>query len=274
MDTTLFTVCPSCLKQFRVQAADLSLASGVVCCGVCGKQFNALSSLSDRPLSHAKQQHRTQSVAGSVKTGSVKTGSAKTGSVKTDTLSLMPLPQDSVHDDLEVELLEQLRAAKSLHRSRFATVFWIIGIVALFLMLLVQVLWFNRDFVLQRYPQSFLFAKAICQKFDCDVLRYKDVSAIQLVQRNIVYYSNYPDRLNINAKILNNSDNAQAFPNVHLALFDTLGKVIAYGEFKPEDYVRGDVDIDFGMQPRGRADFVLALYGAPIDATSFEFLFL
>jgi predicted Zn finger-like uncharacterized protein len=38
------------MRQFRIQAAQLSMASGQVECGSCGHQFSALSRLSDIPL--------------------------------------------------------------------------------------------------------------------------------------------------------------------------------------------------------------------------------
>ena len=46
----LFTSCPNCMKQFHIQAAQLSMASGRVECGSCGHRFSALSRLSDIPL--------------------------------------------------------------------------------------------------------------------------------------------------------------------------------------------------------------------------------
>ena len=46
----MFTSCPHCQKQFRVQASQLSIADGQVKCGVCDHEFSALSRLSDVPL--------------------------------------------------------------------------------------------------------------------------------------------------------------------------------------------------------------------------------
>lgn len=50
----MFTVCPRCTKQFQIQAEHIAAASGEVRCGFCNTQFNALSYLSDEPLSHEK----------------------------------------------------------------------------------------------------------------------------------------------------------------------------------------------------------------------------
>ena len=46
----MFTSCPNCQKQFRIQASQLTIADGQVKCGVCDHEFSALSRLSDVPL--------------------------------------------------------------------------------------------------------------------------------------------------------------------------------------------------------------------------------
>jgi predicted Zn finger-like uncharacterized protein len=45
----MFTDCPSCRRQFRLHARQLSAARGWVQCGYCGEQFNALERLHDQP---------------------------------------------------------------------------------------------------------------------------------------------------------------------------------------------------------------------------------
>ena len=46
----MFTSCPACSRQFRIRASQLATAEGLVQCGFCGKQFNALERLYDKPL--------------------------------------------------------------------------------------------------------------------------------------------------------------------------------------------------------------------------------
>ena len=45
----MITECPSCNRQFRIHAWQLSAAKGLVQCGFCGEQFNALDNLNDHP---------------------------------------------------------------------------------------------------------------------------------------------------------------------------------------------------------------------------------
>lgn len=45
----MYTQCPQCDTLFRIGAAQLAQAHGLVCCGVCGHRFNALDALSERP---------------------------------------------------------------------------------------------------------------------------------------------------------------------------------------------------------------------------------
>ena len=46
----MFTDCPSCARQFRIHAEQISAANGLVRCGYCGVQFNTLERLHDKPL--------------------------------------------------------------------------------------------------------------------------------------------------------------------------------------------------------------------------------
>jgi len=43
----MYTTCPACHRHYRIMAKQLSAAGGVVRCGFCGEQFNALTRLED-----------------------------------------------------------------------------------------------------------------------------------------------------------------------------------------------------------------------------------
>ncbi|MFQ5659039.1 MAG: DUF3426 domain-containing protein [Gammaproteobacteria bacterium] len=53
----MFTDCPGCSRQFHIYAIQLTAAKGLVKCGFCGQQFNAIERLHDKPLPIIDQQH-------------------------------------------------------------------------------------------------------------------------------------------------------------------------------------------------------------------------
>jgi len=57
----MFTNCPTCARQFRIRASQLATAEGFVQCGFCGKQFNALERLYDKPLVNDRELMATPS---------------------------------------------------------------------------------------------------------------------------------------------------------------------------------------------------------------------
>ncbi len=57
----MFTNCPTCARQFRIRASQLATAEGLVQCGFCGKQFNALERLYDKPLVNDRELMATPS---------------------------------------------------------------------------------------------------------------------------------------------------------------------------------------------------------------------
>lgn len=88
----MFTSCPDCSRQFRVRASQLAAAEGLVQCGYCGKQFNALERLYDKPLPPANE-----TPPGSAP-GSAPTETATSSTVATET---QPEPEFFIPDITE-----------------------------------------------------------------------------------------------------------------------------------------------------------------------------
>ncbi len=288
----MFTSCPSCLKQFRIQASQLSIADGRVRCGVCGHEFNALSRLSDVPLMPDKMSSKFDYVT--AKNSLVgadlneepefvipnenrpdegesdkKASSKIANSEEIDFLSEYPY---EILGDIPNELREDL----PIKRNILATISWGIGVLLLLISIIAQLAWFNRDELLLRYSQLGPVARKICDRLQCQVLRYKDISAIKLLNRDVRNHPLYEDkgRLLVNATMANKSATIQPFPRIQLALFNTGGKVIGYREFKPREYLNESVDIPAGMVPESPIHFVLEVVAPAESAVSFEFHFL
>ena len=310
----MFTSCPSCQKQFRVQASQLSIADGQVKCGVCGHEFSALSRLSDVPLTLDQmnyefdhepeenpeaeaelgeepefeifEQARTEQdvseeahekeddsevvddeEAPPEEAKLEEVSSEEAGSGEAGLLSEFP-------DEILGEIPDELREKPPAKRSLLATMCWGAGAVLLLIMITAQLAWFNRDELLLRYPQLDPVARKICDRLQCEILRYKDISSIKLLNRDVRNHPLYEGSLLVNATMANKSETIQPFPLIQLALFNPDGEVIAYREFKPDEYLDDSINIPAGMMPESPIHFVLEVGGPTEGAVSFEFHFL
>jgi hypothetical protein len=138
----------------------------------------------------------------------------------------------------------------------------------------VQLVWFNRDYILREYPELVPLVKQLCEKYNCQFMRHRNISAIKLLNRDVRFHPLYNDALLVNATMANRSDKIQPFPRIQLTLFDTIGKMIAFREFNPSEYLDDSILTNEGMLPDQPVHFVLEITGPTKGAVSFEFRFL
>lgn len=295
----MFTSCPSCHKQFRVQASQLSIADGQVKCGVCDHQFSALSRLSDVPLTldqmndefdYEPEKHSAaeaelgeepefeifeqampeEAYEKKVDSEAANIEEAETNEADSEETGLL----SEFPDEILGEIPDELREKPPAKRSLLATMCWGFGALLLLIMIIAQLAWFNRDELLLRYPQLDPVARKICDRLQCEILRHKDISSIKLLNRDVRNHPLYEGNLLVNATMANKSETIQPFPLIQLALFNPDGEVIAYREFRPDEYLDDSINISAGMMPESPIHFVLEVAGPTEGAVSFEFHFL
>jgi len=267
----MFTVCPSCSSQFRVYAYHLGAARGLVQCGFCGAQFDALSRLHDRPLADLGPQASSGPADNKPEPREPEPwfdipalDTARPGSTRRETI-------DYEADAFSVMLAEEEPAQT---RSRAATLFWSAGMIVLLISLAMQVLWFNRDRIYSHYPRLVPVAGRICEYFGCRVFRQLDTSRIVMLNRDVREHPRFLNALLINATIENRSVQVLPYPDIRLVLYDTNGIVSGYRQFTPHEYLGEDVAIEDGMKPDAPVHIILEIGGAGGDAVSFEFHFV
>ena len=152
--------------------------------------------------------------------------------------------------------------------------FWSATTFLAIVVLLAQLAWFQRDWLLQQYPQAIPYAKQICDKFECSLIRQKNTLDITLLNRDVRLHPSYADTLLVNATMKNELASPQPYPKVQLTLFDTNGDLVAYRVFVPTEYLDNSIDIEQGMPVNSPVHFVLEVAGSSSEAVSFEFRFL
>lgn len=298
----MFTNCPQCHRQFRIRATQLSVADGQVKCGYCGQQFNAIERLHDKPLAPQKQP---VAVVQARKELDQEPQFDIPGSNETTVETVTPEPppeQDSLSTevpefeteletkhgpDVEQTALSGQQAQASAYMfsedllddkpsgSGFVNrVLWALSTLLVAVVLVAQLVWFNRDALISRYPEMLPWLQDICARWHCEPIRYRNVSAIKLINRDVRDHPRYKQALLVNATMANQAHRTQPFPVVQLILYNDNGRLIAHRQFNPVDYLDRSIDINRGMQPDVSVHFVLEVIDPTEDAVSFEFKFL
>ena len=291
----MFTDCPECRRQFRVRAPQLTAAKGLVKCGFCGAQFNALERLHDSPLS--TQALKVPIISGALEGEpqfEIPDTDASEDKPKTGLQDALPATDKIIGKDLKTEgnpsedevapekqsingefpFPEELLEEDTARPGIINRLFWSTGVLFLLLISTAQLAWFNRDVLLSRYPELMPWVEQLCDEIQCQLIRHRDVQAIKLLNRDVREHPSYEKTLLVNATMSNQSSTIQPYPQIQLTLFDTNGKLIAYREFRPEDYLDASIAITSGMMPDDPVHFVLEVTGSTDNAVSFEFRFL
>lgn len=252
----MFTSCPGCQRQYRIHAGQLMAARGLVRCGYCGTQFNALERLTDKP---------------------VPTAVLRAENVKKDVEYPAPdyIETDTITDEEpQFDIPEILQEKTHKPASIWSRIFWSTATLILILAIILQAGWFNRDELLRAYPEIKPWAQQLCDRLQCELIRQYKTSDIKLLNRDVRLHPKYADTLLVNATMANRSEKIQPFPDIQFSLFDTDGKMIASRKFNPDEYLDNSIDISNGMPANQPVHFVLEVTGSTDNAVSFEFRFL
>ena len=154
-----------------------------------------------------------------------------------------------------------------------ARLIWGSLVFVLSLIAVAQLAWFNRDGLLRTYPALLPWVEQMCESLQCDPIRFRDVSAIELLNRQVTQHPRYRDALLANATMVNGAEFVQPFPEIELLVFSTGGQLVSHGRFEPAEYLGPAVNPSSGMPPGEPVHFGLELSGTSQEAVSFRFRF-
>jgi predicted Zn finger-like uncharacterized protein len=280
--------CPACYRQYRVYAWQLSAARGLVQCGYCSEQFNAIDRLYDRPLSRTEipepkiiaseddvdDEPQFEIPASNTVTDERKIVEQIVSEDFSENNKLPSSYKESIEDINQEELSEELLNYVENAQSKWGSIIWSVGILTLLLFIIVQLAWFNRDWLLNSYPEYRPIVRQICNQYGCELIRERDLRSIVLLNRDVRDHPRYNGTLLVNATIENQSDSVQPYPGIRLILYNTDGSVTGYRVFKPPEYLDVSVDLEQGMPAKIPLHLVLEITGDTDIAVSFEFHFI
>jgi predicted Zn finger-like uncharacterized protein len=176
------------------------------------------------------------------------------------------------HKDILIEEIERKRRRKKKKDSSMTTIAWAAIIIVMMLLLIGQYAFFLRA-DLARYPEFRPWLEKLCQIAKCEIPLQRDLTAIEISDRDVRTHPEISGALLINAIIINKAGFTQSFPEIQIALSSMEKKKVSSRRFKPHEYLDKSIDIDKGM-PSGKAVIMrLEISDPGKEIVNFEFEF-
>jgi predicted Zn finger-like uncharacterized protein len=246
------TECPQCETVFRVRADQLGEADGRVRCGVCGEVFNAMDTLQ---AELGGQEDWTQAAPGEA--GDTATSPA------------VDIDLQEYEEQGRVPLDLELREPGG---DALTTALLALGGLVLIVLLGAQYLYYDRQRLIAS-PELRPWILHLCAYLPCDAPPLHDVSAIELLERNVFIHPNIDGALMITGKMVNNARFPQPLPTLQVSLSNLRGKVVAARRFRPGEYL-SDKTREHVMAPGIPVSILLEVDDPGTDALAYEFQFL
>jgi len=173
--------------------------------------------------------------------------------------------------DLHDLLLNEELAAEGATTRRGGWL-WALGALLLFLAILVQALYWQRQ-ALAENPATRGVVAAMCGVLGCELEALRDVGRIELLQRSVYSHPNASGALIISVSMVNNAAFAQPYPTLAIRMANVRGRTVAARDFAADDYLKPDEGGD-SMPVGAPVTITLEVIDPGRDALTFELDFL
>lgn len=264
----MYTLCPQCQTVFRVTAAQLKARDGQVRCGRCQHVFRADQHLIDRPPESASKP----------KPAPRKRAPRKSARPAPETANPLPTPTPAQGEPAAAESYRgtTLPGAPSWQGqpARTHSRYWSIGALALFLLLLGQIVVFYGAELVRDAPFLRTTVSQLCRTLPCQRLAPTDMHRLDLIETQVTPHPRYDRALRVKATMVNRAERAQPYPLLEVTLIDSQGNVVARRAYPPREYLRKPESIAAGLPPQVAVSVQLDITSPGPQANGFEILLL
>ena len=238
---TMLTRCAACGTAFRITDEQLALRQGKVRCGACSEVFSALEHLVHTPHEmicvQSEQDTGTESLPAP---SSLSTPEMTTAQIVLDGPAMVEVASSAV----EVQVVSADGAATLTHTGPaampHANNFRWVSVAGAFLAFTVfcyQTIYFYRDELAARIPESKPWLLRMCAQLSCTFDAPRDAQAISIESHDLQADPANKKILALTALLRNRADFVQDAPFLELTLTDAQDAPIARRVLAPRDYL-------------------------------------
>jgi len=125
------------------------------------------------------------------------------------------------------------------HAPSPAGILWILGALVLGLILVLQVLWWQRE-RLAATPNGWPWARALCRVLPCEARPPRRPDRIEVIGRSLTPDPAHPGTLRFHLEIANRARMPQPWPRIDLVLSDQRAAPLGGLRLSPKDYLTPD----------------------------------
>lgn len=304
----MYAQCPECLTFFHLKPSHLKAANGRVRCSRCKAVFNALETLRDEltpeeiaAVEAARRREPkpdapflNEEYAGDLFDRLDYTKNAELGLDAPEAAEPVPDDRSDLRDAgrdaderntlirasgpaIERELQSDQLAApvrefpdfRSGRNRRSHSPLAGVGVFILLLVLLAQLVHWQRDVVLE-HELAGPWLKEIYSSLDFDIAPPANLSALKVSRTEVGSHPDNPRALHLTAMLENRSENTQPWPDLRVDLQDRWGDMVGARYFTPEEYLRDPVPASRAMAAGKRYSVALAILDPGNEAVGFQ----
>lgn len=295
----MITRCPSCQTHFRVHAKQLAARAGQVRCGRCNRVFNAIEHLFEEtlpaqessPVDENAEHQVDASVPGpgehSVTEQIEVSADQDEAGAGAEAAAKRPGPKELAAAGVEDEppqsaaplgappvILPDVGAfefgpqADPGGRARRPP--WLLGTLLMLATLLGQMAYYYRGTAVLLFPETKLYASALCAKLGCEVPLPRRVDLMSIEASDLQADPNNANLMVLTATIKNRAIFNQQHPFLELTLTDGQDQPLVRRVLTPKDYIGKALNAQAGVAPNSEFAIKVIIEGSQIKATGYR----
>jgi predicted Zn finger-like uncharacterized protein len=142
--------------------------------------------------------------------------------------------------------------------------------ILLFVMLIVQLAWWQRETVMVYWPDSQPLYQQACEQLGCRVLPPRDIDGLLVEPSDLRQVDNEPHHLELKVPLRNRFNVSLAYPAIELTLLDRQNNIVVRRVLWPQDYVTPGTPIEAGLPARTTQTMIVRLDTGDVVASNFR----
>jgi len=261
----MYSQCDNCQAIFRVTMKELTAAQGLLRCGECGSTFDAMKSLSTTLPEDRKFVKKTELER------EVKETPSKP--IKKRKIYLSSSDHTRTASSTSRQHPNQAYQLRKIQKNARSTRLLVIALISLSLLLLAQILYKQKDWLAEQ-PITAGVTRAFCKIAGCKIEVRRDISKIEMLNRNIYSHPNEPNSLVVTASLENKASFDQPFPLIEISLLNSKSEIVALRRFTPKEYLQNKYKKGMLMTSNKSIELKVHIADPGKDAVRFQFRFL